>query len=333
MKEKIFVLVNDIHLKWDNTQLVKNTFSQVCDYCLKENIQNIVIAGDIFTSQISQRLNTLKTWRDICFDCGKIDLTLHIIAGNHDKTLKDSDDSFLDIFNHTNIIVYRNISNIIIENVSITLLPYYNPNKYISVLEQSDNSDILVSHQGICGSINNDGSVVENGIKPSMFKKFKKTYLGHYHNTQEVTSDIIHTPSLFQNNHGEDVNKGFTVIHKDLSYKIINTNFPKYITKKINLSTVSKKDLKKLESIDTGEDHIRLVLEGKESEIKSIDKNYYRQLGFDISIKNELLSDCIEFDEEFVEYEKELIIERFKEFCEENELNLEEGNKILNKVF
>ena len=59
MKEAIALFINDIHVNKDNIAEFNQNWKEMLSVCKRENIADIVIGGDVFTSRASQTLATL----------------------------------------------------------------------------------------------------------------------------------------------------------------------------------------------------------------------------------------------------------------------------------
>lgn len=118
-------------------------------------------------------------------------------------------------------------------------------NEYILDFPEIEGIDVLFGHFAVTGSRNNDRSVVENNIKPSSFKDFKKVYLGHYHDYQQVGSNIFHLGSLQQNNFGEDESKGFWMLYDDCTIELLKSrNGNVFKKERLDLDNIPPKQLK-----------------------------------------------------------------------------------------
>ena len=72
---------------------------------------------------------------------------LYLFPGNHDKTVYASFDSFLDIYRHHPSVEFnRELKNIIIEGVSIDLLPFFSDDMLIPMIKEAEGADVLISH-------------------------------------------------------------------------------------------------------------------------------------------------------------------------------------------
>jgi DNA repair exonuclease SbcCD nuclease subunit len=65
--------------------------------------------------------------------------------------------------------------------------------------------NIMVTHIGFDGVVNNDGSEVESVLKPNKFSRFTRVLVGHYHNASKLGENVYYTGSVYQNNFGEDI--------------------------------------------------------------------------------------------------------------------------------
>lgn len=324
-----YVVFTDTHLKASNINEVTNSVREIIKYCTDNGIREVCCLGDVFDSRKAQTQEVLIAFSFILDLFNENSLSLRCVVGNHDKTNYTSNNSFLDPFNHHPALILHSVS---LSHKSETYMPYYSEDILLTKLQEDNikKDTVLFGHFAVTGSRNNDGSLVE-GITAKDLKKFKKVFLGHYHDTQEPMSNVVHLPSLLQNNFGENDKKGFTVIYEDLSYDIIPTNSTKYIKQVIDLDKFSNKDIVKLiEQHKNSTDKVRFEFVGDESKLKSIDKSIYVDSGIDVKMKIKEVEDNTEFDEvEMKEYDNTSIIEEFSLFCEDNSFSELEGLKYL----
>lgn len=336
---------NDWHIKEDNTEQLINLVIEQCELNKNLGIKYIICIGDIFNSRKSQSLLVLNTFGRILDIVQEYGFELWAIPGNHDKTSYTSDESFLDQFKHHPNFRLIHLSGGLPfkkHNIFLHFLPFWSNEiwlerfdlllDYIGDFEKGE-KHILCSHIAVEGSINNDGSKVNSSIKPSMFKKFYKVFLGHYHNQQKISSNIYHLPSIQQNNFGEDSEKGFTVIYSDGSHKLFESNFKTFKKIKLNVDKLSKDNIReyiKEYETQTNDSNIRFILEGSEEKLKSLNKEQFLQAGIEIQTKNNEIGIIEDFDTvEITKYTDENIIDEFKEFCEEKGLDFKHGVKYL----
>lgn len=341
MKRKpIALLVNDIHLNKDNGELVKDIFKQMLDICKYFNIENIICGGDVFTNRSGQPLSCLIDFMD-CLEILNHEVIFRVIPGNHDKTDADDYRSYLDIFsNYSDYVrVYREPKWVKIGGVHCLMMPYYKDEKwleeYSKVKDGGGDINIMVTHVGFDGVVNNDGSAVESVLNSGKVKRFTSVLVGHYHNASTVGKNIYYTGSAYQNNFGEDITgKGFSIIYNDGSFKHVDSKFPQYIKKLIKAN--DKETLQNLIEIYKNEtyNHIRFEFVGKKSDFETINiQEIQSKYGIDCKFKTdgENEFDVTENDETFSYTPKELRRD-FVAFCSENNISGERLKYGLNLI-
>lgn len=338
MKKLHYIVSTDWHLKSSNLNLILSLISDQCQLAKEHGLNDIVCLGDVFDSRVSQRVDVLYGFLQILEHCESHDITLICIPGNHDKTSYTDIISFLHPFkNHPSLHLVDTYQHMIKDEINYHFVPYFDEEKsYKEYLDRVDykGNDVLFSHIALTGSVNNDGSSIENSLKKETFKKFKKVYLGHYHDTQEITKDIIHIPSIQQNNFGENDNKGYTYIYDDFTYEIVNSSFKPYVKVKYDLSKVSITEIdNELGQYDPEDAYYKLVFEGKDSSLKTLNLPKYKDLGYQVQVKNKILNANEQANLESVNiYNQSNIVELFKEFCECYDYTYKTGFKYLNSV-
>lgn len=340
MKKPIFAAVTDIHLENINLDQRKGLFNQVKEIMSSLSIDKLMILGDVFESRKAIPENVLNCFGDIITDLYTSGISIYAIPGNHDKLVYTKRESYLTPFEHyPGFRLFQDNGSLKSDGITIFFSPFYEQELWVSEFnnyfenQEINKKSIMLSHLAVTGSKNNNGELVENGISRSLFERFGRTFLGHYHNTHEVNSGIIHLPSICQKNFGEDDNKGLTIIYEDLTYDIINLDFKKFINVDIDLSIMTKKQIDKIiqNAISKGSPYIKAKFIGTEAEVKSIDKDELNRLGVKVQTKIKEIEDSVEYSEseEIREYDIVSLTEALQEFCEQENLNFEEGVKYL----
>ncbi|UXQ88840.1 hypothetical protein [Tenacibaculum phage Larrie] len=335
MKE-LFIIFNDAHIKNGNEDQVYRSCVHLVKYASDNEIKDVVFAGDMFDSRSQQRLKQLFTLHKILKLFKDYGLTLHLFAGNHDKTLYTDYESFLDIFQfHPNVEFYDRLTSIKIKGVGVDFLPFFDDSMLVPMLKEAEGNDILVSHFEMYGSSNMGNVSKKESITKETLSKWKKTFLGHYHDTHDITKDITHLPSLRQNYYKEDSNKGFSVVYEDLSYEIIKGDFVEFKTIPLHLDSMSKDDVLEAIKANKKEDlKIRFELLGEESVLRSFSTSVFTDNGVDFIKKFEKIYDKdvdTEKPKVVEKYTKETVLNSFEEFCTKKNLNINEGLEILTK--
>lgn len=330
-KEPVALWLTDPHLDKDNGDLVKDIFKQAISICMTKGIYDIVCGGDVFTNRSGQPLETLMDFIEITEMMKDSGITFHVIPGNHDKTDADSNKSYLDLYNDGKAIrVYDKISWCIINGVYFHFIPYFKDAKWLEEYESLNKNifktisvNILVTHTGFEGVMNNDGSKVESEIKPSMFKRFDRVLIGHYHNASMLADNVFYTGSAYQNNFGETItDKGFYVIYSDATLKHIKSVFPKYIREDVDIN--DKETIRNLIEKYEGDktDHIRFVFHGKDADRNKVNIGELSKLGIDAKYESTEQTEAIEISESesVLTFDKKTMLKDFLKFCSENEI-------------
>jgi exonuclease SbcD len=335
-KKPLFAIWNDIHLGVGNCQELLISTRHMVDYLLQNDIKVLINNGDFFHSRSNQTQEVLTTANEILKIINDAGVRHIINVGNHDRQSYFKPESFLDSFRfHPGVEIYDGIiTTLEISGVNVSLSPFFDDSILVPMLEEVDGGDILLGHWEMLGSSHLGRVSEKTTITPKLLKKFKKVYLAHYHNHQEITKDIVHLPSLRQNSFGEDDNKGFTIINEDLSYTIIPGVFKKFNKFVLNIDELTVEDIKELITIHSdSEDTVRFEFIGEETKLRSLDKEQFQGTGIDVKIKYQK-----KYQEKDVEkpvlikkFEKNQIENLFKEFCEEKDYSYTEGVVMLNE--
>lgn len=330
----LFIIFNDAHLGPGNEEATLHSVRQMLTYAIEHKIKTIIFAGDLFHSRSNQKESVLNACDEIFREIYEAGMLFYIFPGNHDKTSYFSHSSFLHSYRfHPGVRYNDSLENIIIEGKKITLLPFFDDSMLVPMLEEAEGGDILVSHFEMKGSSHLGQVSDKSTITRKTLKKWKKTYLGHYHNTHEITPDIVHLPSLRQQSFGEDSNKGFTVIYEDLSYEIIKGSFVEFKKLTLDIDTLTTNEIKELIKLHSGsKDTVRFELVGEESKLKALDKEQFKGTGIDIKVKYEKKFDVAVAAPVLIQkFDLSQVVVTFKEFCLDKGYDHEIGFKYLSK--
>jgi exonuclease SbcD len=339
MKKPVAIIFNDVHLKTGNEKDVEEAFDYMIQYAKENKITNLIFAGDLFDSRSFQRQEVLQTLDRMLIKIHEAKLWLDWFPGNHDKTIYASYDSFLDVYKHyPNTRFHREISDIEIGSLKITLLPFFSDDMLIPMIKDHQGSDVLISHFEMAGSTHLGKVSEKTSINKRLLSKWNKVYLGHYHNHHEITKDIVHLPSFIQASFGEDNKKGFSILYDDLSYEIIKGRFREYTKLRLKVDDLDSKAVERLvQDYGESQDTIRIEIYGEESKLKAFDKSRFNGSGIDVKLKYE---SKYEFDEsdlvmpEVIEkYDKGQVFESFEQFCKDKRYNHEVGVEYLKEYF
>ena len=172
-------LFHDYFLKFYN-----NVFFPTIE---KEGITTIIDMGDTFDSRKGIDFSALTWAKDHYFDrLQKMGCMVHSIVGNHTAYYKNTNDiNAIDLLlrEYKNVKVYSETVPILIDNLSILLVPWINQEnqeKTLAMIKKSK-SPVCMGHLELQGFKVNDYVVMDHGFDISPFKKFKKVFSGHFH--------------------------------------------------------------------------------------------------------------------------------------------------------
>lgn len=195
----------------------------------KEGLKTLIHAGDIFDRRKYINFNVLSQFRESFFDrLVDLGIEMHSVIGNHDTYYKNTNDlnSPDQLLNeYSNIKIYKDPTEIVLDGRKIALLPWVNAENAQACSEfiESTDSEILVGHLELDGFEAIRGIVHEGGIRPSDLQKFTKVLSGHFH-CKQSKKNICYLGSPYQmvfSDAGEE--RGFW----DLDTKDLSMNFHK----------------------------------------------------------------------------------------------------------
>jgi exonuclease SbcD len=338
MKKIWAVHFNDIHIKNGNENDIYEAIKFMVEYCVENGIKNLICGGDVFDSRSFQRLSHLQCWID-CLELFRLnEMKCYINVGNHDKSLYNKKENFIDPFKyHPSIELFDDIKTIELNGKKVTFSPFFSNDILVPMLNEHKGADVLIGHWSMEGSTYLK-QVSESPINKKLLLKWNKVFLSHYHNYHKLGKDISHLPSLIQDNFGEDNLKGFTVIYEDLSYEVIKGKFKEFKKVVIDLNEKSMDYVKKLiKEQQNSSDVLRFEFTGDETKLKSLNKSIFANTGIDIKLKFDKKYD---FDDSQLEmpnviesYGKEDIENEFKSFCNNKGYDFDFGSILLKKFF
>jgi DNA repair exonuclease SbcCD nuclease subunit len=158
--------------------------SSILKYAIDNNIENCIVAGDIFHNKSIIHSKAMATFLDIIRDFPIINF--YLIDGNHDHSKLSGDDvtSLKALENEKNVKVVHSAT--VIEN--IYMVPWNN--KLIDNIKKNPKeAEFLISHFGLNeGQLNSGISIISDiGIKA--LSHYKYVILGHYHKPQFIENE------------------------------------------------------------------------------------------------------------------------------------------------
>lgn len=196
------------------------------DFTLKSDVKNVIFLGDIFHSRQTIDISILHKVLN-CFE-RLWELNVYMLAGNHDVYFKTSNDinslsTILKKYNFT--IIDKEPKSIIIDEERCIFVPWINKKNSDICLDSIKKSSarFCFGHFAINDFHLVRGIKERNGLKQSVFKKFEKTFSGHFHlkDDQKNISFVGSFTQLDQN----DYNDKKRIIKIDTTKKIYEDVF------------------------------------------------------------------------------------------------------------
>jgi len=303
-------IITDTHFggRSGNQYLIKNQekfFTNTFFPTLKENnVTTILHGGDLFDIRKFITYQSLHDTKEIFLDkLVEYGITMHIIAGNHDITYKNTNKiNSLDLLlkEYKNINVYSNdVENLEFDKLKIAMVPWINPENSESIQKQlrKSSSDYILGHFEIEGFVMSGGEKCKHGLKPEIFSKFDKVYSGHFHvPSQKHNIEYIGAPyQMDWSDYGGD--RGFLIIDsetlevefisnpytmfkvidyddtdakvddlEDLDEELFEDSYVKLNIKKVSNKALLEKFIEKVESFDVADVKINETYEESDND-------------------------------------------------------------------
>lgn len=342
MKEAIALLINDIHVNKDNISDFNRNWDEMLSVCKNENIADIVIGGDMFTSRASQTLATLLAVKHALDKAVAQGLYVTIAEGNHDLVDQEAIEGYNHLWVGQKHIEVVDVYKVLIwEDCDFALLVMSYFPEDGSFLEQmndavqdtlrqypslSENNIILYIHEGVHGALGEFEIAGELPQEPLV--RFKAVLCGHYHNRVRIkNTNIEYIGSSRQDNFGEDEEKGYTILYSDGSYGFVKNEVnTRYTTIELDANKVDDFQLDK-------DDRYKYKVKVKcnEKQAKLFDKQKLLDLGFnkvEVIAENALPKETAASGIQ-EKYDKQGIKKEYQNYCNENSIDSKLGIKYL----
>ena len=293
----------------------------------KEGITTVIDMGDTFDIRKSIDFGALTWAKDNYFDrLESMGITLHSIVGNHTAYYKNTNDvNAVDLLlrEYDNVKTYSEVSSIEIGGCSILLVPWINKeneDKSFRSINMSQAS-ICMGHLELNGFRATPGHMMEHGMEWSIFKKFNKTYSGHYHcrSNQENIYYLGNPYEMFWND-VNDENRGFHIFDTEtLEHTPVNNPYRLH-----KIIFYNDQDYQLFDARELEDKIVKVVVrnksDGKKFE-KFIDKLYSANVAELKVVENFGLQEA----EEFEAFESEDTLSILNRYVQESEVNLDKS--------
>ena len=303
----------------------------------REGITTVIDMGDTFDIRKSIDFSALQWAKDNYFDkLESMGITLHSIVGNHTAYYKNTNDvNAVDLLlrEYDNITTYSETTSIEVGGCNILLVPWINKeneDKSFRAINMSQAS-ICMGHLELNGFRATPGHMMEHGMEWSIFKKFDKTYSGHYHcrSNQENIYYLGNPYEMFWND-VNDENRGFHIFDTEtLEHTPVNNPYRLHKIIFYNDQDYQLFDARELEN-----KIVKVVVRNKSNSKqfeKFIDKLYNANVAELKVVENFGLQEA----EEFEAFESEDTLSILNRYVEESEVKLDKSiiQKMIHDVY
>ena len=303
----------------------------------REGITTVIDMGDTFDIRKSIDFSALQWAKDNYFDrLESMGITLHSIVGNHTAYYKNTNDvNAVDLLlrEYDNVKTYSEVSSIEIGGCNILLVPWINKeneDKSFGLINKS-RASICMGHLELNGFRATPGHMMEHGMEWSIFKKFDKTYSGHYHcrSNQENIYYLGNPYEMFWND-VNDENRGFHIFDTEtLEHTPVNNPYRLHKIIFYNDQDYQLFDARELEN-----KIVKVVVRNKSDSKKFekfIDKLYSANVAELKVVENFGLQEA----EEFEAFESEDTLSILNRYVEESEVKLDKSiiQKMIHDVY
>lgn len=164
---------------------------------IKEKVQAVLVLGDTFDRRKYMNFYTLKRAKEMFFDpLAYMGVDVHVLAGNHDTYFKNTNEvNSVDLLLREYGIQFNVIDSpaeIYVGPHKICMMPWICPENQEDSMTMIKDTDAryCMGHFEIEGFVMYRGMPSQEGLERSIFRKFARTFSGHYHHKSE--SDGIH---------------------------------------------------------------------------------------------------------------------------------------------
>jgi Straboviridae/Ackermannviridae/Kyanoviridae exonuclease subunit 1 len=202
-------VMSDIHLGVrQNSKVFLDHFLDFLDTtviptCKKNDVQELVIAGDLFDHRKLQNVELLHTLREVKQFYAKLVDTfhsIHILPGNHDiyhtntlrvNSLEECIPAYClnNRFNDGPIQLYMEPTAVNLSGLKVLMVPWICEENEKDVLQSiADNSSVcshIIGHFHLRGYSLGHGQVAEDGHNDDLFSAYRSVGSGHFHTLSE----------------------------------------------------------------------------------------------------------------------------------------------------
>ena len=265
----------------------------------KKGIRTVFDLGDTFDNRKSMDFNTFHRVRENYFEKLR-PYNVHMLLGNHCTYYKNTNkvnSPELLLESYKNIKIYSEPEEILMGKKVFLMLPWINKENQEDVFRRLETSeaDICCGHLELAGFEMNAGMLMDHGMDPKLFHRFKRVWSGHYHHSSKKGNvQYLGNPyQMFWNDYKD--RRGFYIYDTE-SDRLKFVENPYEIFDKIFYDDTSV-DYNKQDVSDYKDKFIKIVIENKRDYqmFETLVDRLYNVGVHDVKVIENLLSeDCKE---------------------------------------
>jgi DNA repair exonuclease SbcCD nuclease subunit len=199
------VIIGDLHfgIKINDDEYLDYQIEEwkkfINGYCRVNGITQLIILGDFFDNR---NYLSVKMLDIVEKEILGIDMEVVLLVGNHDTLYRNTNavsSPRLVFKDATNIKVIDSVKELYIDDTKCLMLPWINKENYtksITAVKKTE-AEYCFGHLELNDFEMTSGIKCTTGLNPSLFKKFKAVYTGHFHLVQDV-GNIHYLGSFYQ---------------------------------------------------------------------------------------------------------------------------------------
>ena len=251
-------------------------------------------------------------------------ITVHTIVGNHTAYYKNTNDvNAVDLLlrEYNNVKTYSEVTSIEVGGCNILLVPWINKENEemtVSMINKS-RAPMCMGHLELNGFRATPGHMMEHGMEWGAFKKFEKTYSGHYHcrSNQDNIYYLCNPYEMFWND-VNDENRGFHIFDTEtLEHTPVNNPYRLHKIIYYNDQDYQLFDARELEN-----KIVKIVVRNK-SDTKKFEKFIDKLYNANVAELKVVENFGLQESEEFEAFESEDTLSILNRYVQESEVNLD----------
>ena len=337
----VALLMNDLHIGKDNVLEFEKNWNEALKVCEENEIKQIYIGGDVFTTRNVQHLVPLLTVMRCLERTTQKGIETTVAFGNHDCPIYGEKESWCDVLGYVDgVEVINDIMVTDLGGVAFAMVAYFpEETMMVNKLKELDKmlgelrveccDTVVYLHSGVHGALGDMD--IPNEMPQEPLLKYRKVLCGHYHNRTAIPdTNIEYIGSSRAHNFGEDEEKGYTLIYEDGTISFVKNEVNiRYVTEDVMLENLSEWE----RHVDDRY-KVRLRIHCQAAEADIVDKTELLARGANkIEFVTEKLkaieSSQTEIDERF---DNKNLQKEYKSFCKEKDIDSRFGMDYLTKA-